>query len=80
MDYVFPSEKMLSEFSPEALLFIFFIVLLITVLWAWSLVDALKRKDFKDSTEKLIWVFVIISTFFLGTMLYYVIARSKRER
>ncbi len=69
---------MLENLSPQALLFLFLLVLLITVLWLWSLVDILRRKDFKDSVEKFIWVFVIISTFFLGTILYYIIARGKR--
>lgn len=75
--FPFPN-NMIEDLSPEALLFLFLIILLITVLWIWSLVEVLRRKDFKNSTEKLVWVFVIISTFFLGTILYYFIARARR--
>ena len=45
-------------------LLMIFIGIFIAALWLWSLVDVLKR-PYHDATEKLIWVFVIISTFFL---------------
>jgi len=67
----------LSEIPDEAKFFIIAVSLLIVFLWVWSLVDVLRRRDFKDSVEKLIWVFVIISTFFLGTVLYYLIGKKK---
>lgn len=67
----------LSNIPDEAIMFIVGISLLIVFLWVWSLIDILRRRDFKDSVEKLIWVFVIISTFFLGTILYYLIGKKK---
>lgn len=62
-----------TQLDSSAQLFLILLFALILVLWVWSLTDALKRKDFKDGIEKLIWVFVIVSTFFLGTVLYYFI-------
>lgn len=58
-------------------LFLILIALLVVGLWLWSLVDVLKR-HYSDSTEKLIWVFVIVSTFFLGTILYFFLDRKKK--
>ena len=50
------------------------IVLLISilffVLWVVMLVDAATRK-FKDSSEKIIWVIVVIFAGFIGALIYY---------
>lgn len=76
-----PKQLSMSNLSPEAQTFLSLLFLLVIVLWIWSLTDTLKRKDFKDGMEKLIWVFVIVSTFFLGTILYYFIEiRSKKTK
>lgn len=68
----------LQGISPAAGVFVFILSIFIIILWLWSLIDTLRRTNFKDSTEKLIWVFVIISTFFLGSILYIFMGRKKK--
>jgi cytochrome c oxidase assembly factor CtaG len=56
---------------------IFFILfILASVFWIWMLIDAI-RNNRLDSTEKLIWVLVIIFLHGLGALLYFLIARGK---
>ena len=50
------------------------VVLLLSVFWLWMLVDALSSN--LPSTEKLIWVLVILFTHILGAALYFFIARN----
>ena len=57
-----------------ALLFIGGLVLLASAFWVWMLVDALTST--LPSTEKLIWVLVILFTHLLGAILYFAIARG----
>jgi hypothetical protein len=46
-----------------------------TIFWAIMLVDAIRR-DFSDSTMKLIWVLVILLTQFVGALIYCFFGRS----
>ena len=46
-------------------------------LWLWSLVDLL-RSNFSDSTNKLIWVIVIVFIPVLGALLYLLIGRKQK--
>jgi len=55
---------------------IIFIILLPIVLWIWALVDCLKSNF--ESTNKLIWVVVIILLPVLGPILYFLVGRSQR--
>ena len=45
-----------------------------TIFWVVMLVDAVRR-DFHDSTVKLIWVLVLVFTHFLGAVIYYFVGR-----
>ena len=45
-----------------------------TVFWIVMLVDAIRR-DFSDSTAKIIWVLVIVFTHLLGALIYYFVGR-----
>jgi len=58
-------------------LLLLLMALLAAGLWLWSLIDVLKR-PYHDNVEKFIWVFVIVSTFFLGTVLYIFLGRKKK--
>ncbi len=59
------------------------LVLLFAIFWVWMLVDAVTR-DFKNDTEKVVWVLVIIFTHILGALIYYLVVnlreKSSRKR
>ena len=63
---------------PE-LIIIFFLFLLPLTLLIIALIDIL-RSTFKDSTNKIIWVLVVIFVPFLGAILYFIIGRSQKVR
>ncbi|RYD78793.1 MAG: PLDc_N domain-containing protein [Sphingobacteriales bacterium] len=56
-------------------LFIAGLILLIPLI---ALIDILKS-DFKDSTNKLVWVLVVIMLPLLGPVLYYFLGRSQKR-
>jgi hypothetical protein len=62
----------------EIMLLLFFIGIP-TVLWLWALVDLLSS-DFASSTNKLIWVAVILFLPILGAILYLLIGRKQKVR
>ena len=45
-----------------------------TIFWVVMLVDAVRR-EFRDSTMKLVWVLVLLFTNLLGTIIYYFAGR-----
>ena len=47
------------------------------LLWLWALVDLL-TSEFGDSTNKLIWVLVIVFLPVLGAILYLLIGRKQK--
>jgi len=47
------------------------------IVWAWAIIDILKS-DFKDSTNKLIWLFVVIFLTVLGALLYFLFGRNQK--
>ncbi len=49
--------------------------LLPIILWIYAIVDLIKR-DFTDSTNKLIWALVIIFMPVLGAILYLLLGRK----
>jgi hypothetical protein len=55
----------------------FLIIGLLFGFWIWMLVDCLKNRALRD-TEKLIWVLVIVLLNWLGAVVYFFVARSKR--
>jgi hypothetical protein len=50
--------------------------LLIFIFWLWMLIECIMNKGL-TSTEKLIWVLVIIFLNGLGALLYFFIGRGK---
>ena len=53
------------------------LVLALSVFWIWMLVDCITSR--LPSTEKLIWVLVILFTHILGAILYFAIARGGNQ-
>jgi len=60
---------------------IFLIIVLIflagTILWFWMLIDVIVS-DFKDNTEKAIWILVLLLTGLIGAIIYFIVVKNKR--
>ena len=55
--------------------------LVILAFWIWMIIDCAQR-HFKNNTEKIIWILVIILTihiFAIGAIIYYFIVKSKNK-
>jgi hypothetical protein len=67
------------------LLVILFILIMVIlgilafVFWILMLVDCIKRK-FKEDSEKIVWVLVIIFTQIIGALIYYFVIKTKDKR
>ena len=48
------------------------------IFWVWALFDLLKS-DFKDSTNKLIWLLVVFFLYAFGALLYLFIGRNQKK-
>ena len=48
------------------------------IFWAWALFDILKS-DFKDSTNKLIWLLVVFFLYAFGALIYLIIGRQQKK-
>jgi glycopeptide antibiotics resistance protein len=56
-----------------------FIGILITIvlvgLWVWMLVDCAQR-NFKNKTEKIVWLLIIVLGGWVGAVIYYIVIRA----
>jgi hypothetical protein len=48
-----------------------------SVLWIFALIDILKS-NFKDSTNKIIWVLIVLLLPVLGSILYFIFAGQQK--
>ena len=65
-------------FTGLGLLFSIFVFLFIAFLWIIALVDIL-RSEFRGN-DKVVWVLVVIFFPFLGSILYFLVGRSRKIR
>ena len=66
----------------EFILLIFLIVIIVILMfafWIWMLIDCLKR-NFKNDTEKIVWVLVIIFLGAIGAAVYYFIVKINDKK
>ena len=61
------------------LVFVLFIILLPSVLWIFALIDILKS-NFKDSTNKIIWVLIVLLLPVLGSILYFIFGGQQKTK
>ncbi len=59
------------------LVFVLFIILLPSVLWIFAIIDILKS-NFKDSTNKIIWVLIVLLLPVLGSILYFIFGGQQK--
>jgi len=55
-----------------ALAFVIFLI----IAWIWMIVDCLQR-DFKEGSERIAWILILIFLSFIGLILYYFIVFRK---
>lgn len=51
--------------------------LVIFSLWVWSIVDII-QSDFQRDLDKIIWLIVVLTLHFLGSILYYFFGREQK--
>jgi hypothetical protein len=54
-------------------------VITLTAFWFWTIVDCAVRNHRKDM-DKLVWVFIIVSTYVFGSLAYLFVWRSRTTR
>ena len=52
------------------------VALLLFVFWIWMLIDAIKNR-WLTSTERIVWVLVIVFLHWLGAVIYFFAGRQK---
>jgi len=61
---------------------LFIVAVVAVVFWLWMLIDCLQRPDksfpVKGTSEKLVWVVVLLVASILGAVLYYLLVKSKK--
>ena len=55
-----------------ALAFVIFLI----IAWIWMIIDCLQR-DFKEGSERIAWILILIFLSFIGLILYYFIVFRK---
>lgn len=76
---------MISLFGGVMILAILFILIIVAltvfifVFWILMLVDCVKRK-FKEGSDKIVWVIVIIFTQIIGAIIYYFVVKAKDKK
>jgi hypothetical protein len=61
------------------MLLIFILVILVFIFWISMLIDCIQRK-FKDGSDKIAWVLVIILTGIIGALIYFSIVKVKDKK
>jgi hypothetical protein len=54
------------------------IVLLGSIVWIWALIDCLQNEP-PGSSEKIIWILIILFAHFIGAVLYFTIRKPSRK-
>jgi hypothetical protein len=66
-------------FGAVFMLIIFILAIWAFVFWILMLVDCIKRK-FKEGSDKIVWILVIIFTGIVGALIYYFIIKVKDKK
>ena len=54
------------------------IVVSLTVLWIWVLIDCIKNES-TEGNERIVWVVVIVVTHWIGALIYLIARRPQRK-
>lgn len=47
--------------------------------WIWMIIDCAQRK-FKNDTEKIVWIIVIVLTQWLGSLVYFIVIKLNNPK
>ena len=62
------------------LVLLFIAILVLTfIFWIFMIIDCAKR-TFKDDTEKILWILVIVLVGILGAIIYYFVVKAKDKK
>jgi thiol:disulfide interchange protein len=53
--------------------------ILIIAFWVWMIVDCARRK-FRNDSEKIIWIIVIVLAHWLGSLTYFIVIKLYNPR
>ncbi len=59
------------------MLLMIIIPILVSIFWVWMIVDCATR-NFKNKSDKIVWILVIILTHFVGAFVYYLVVKRKK--
>ena len=57
----------------------FIVGLILFVFWILMIIDCAKRK-FKNDTEKIVWIVVVVLGTWIGALVYYIVVRLMNPR
>lgn len=57
----------------------FLIWLVVFAFWVWMIVDC-ARRNFKNGTEKIIWIIVVVLAGWLGALIYFLTIRNSNPK
>jgi hypothetical protein len=65
-------------FELMIILFWFLVMVGLTVLWIWTLIDCIKNES-TEGNERIVWVVVIAVTHWIGALIYLIVRRPHRK-
>ncbi len=71
--------RFLLSFFLLSILLIVITGVLLSAFWIWMIVDCAQRK-FKNDSEKVVWILVIIFLHVLGAAIYYFAVKRKDKK
>ena len=54
------------------------LVILTTIFWIWMLIDAAVKE--RNTTDKVVWVLIVLFLHFVGAAVYYIVRYRPRRR
>jgi hypothetical protein len=60
---------------------LFFALFAGAIFWLWMFIDCLKRENYKEENDKVVWVIVLLLASMIGAILYFfLVKRALKEK
>ncbi|MEK6933277.1 MAG: PLDc N-terminal domain-containing protein [Nanoarchaeota archaeon] len=66
-------------FAAVGMLITVIILILLLAFWIWMIIDCAKR-NFKNNTEKIIWIVIIGVIGWIGALVYYIVIKAINKK